>query len=285
MLQYIKTIFLNYFSNITIPSLRITDVVEIAIIAFLLYQIMVWIRNTRALSLLKGVLVVIAFAAIAALFNMTTILWIIQNFAGIAVTAVIVILQPELRHAVEELGQISWLAGLLRSSDTARGRFSDQTITELVRAAQEMARVKTGALIVIAQGTPLNEYVRTGIEVDGVVTSQLLINIFEKNTPLHDGAVVIYGDRIAAATCYLPLSHNKMDKELGTRHRAAMGVSEDTDALTIIVSEETGYISTAYRGKLRRNINGAQLREQLTQLQDKPEEKKTFLPWKEKGFR
>ncbi len=253
------------------PNLRWTDIVEILILAFLVYHILLWIKNTRAWSLLKGLLVIGAFVAIAALFNMSTILWIVQHVTGLAVTAVVILLQPELRSAMEELGQTNILSSLfnLDYTKTPEGRFSDKTITEIVRATMQMSRVRTGALIVIEQTSPLHEYARTGIDMDALVTSQLLVNIFEKNTPLHDGAVIIRKNRIVAATCYLPLSENRMDKNLGTRHRAGVGISEVTDSLTIIISEETGEISLAYRGSLTRNVSEESLKERLVTLQNK----------------
>ena len=253
------------------PNLRWTDIVEILILAFLIYHILVWIKNTRAWSLLKGLLVVCAFVAIAALFNMSTILWIVQHVTGLAVTAIVILLQPELRSAMEELGQTNILSSLFNFdyTKTPEGRFSDKTINEIVRASVQMSRVHTGALIVIEQNSPLQEYARTGIDVDALVTSQLLINIFEKNTPLHDGAVILKNNRVVSATCYLPLSENRMDKNLGTRHRAGVGISEVTDSLTIIVSEETGEISLAYRGALTRKVSEDALRERLVTLQNK----------------
>jgi diadenylate cyclase len=216
-------------------------------------------------------LVIGAFVAIAALFNMSTILWIVQHVTGLAVTAVVILLQPELRSAMEELGQTNILSSLfnLDYTKTPEGRFSDKTITEIVRATMQMSRVRTGALIVIEQTSPLHEYARTGIDMDALVTSQLLVNIFEKNTPLHDGAVIIRKNRVVAATCYLPLSENRMDKNLGTRHRAGVGISEVTDSLTIIISEETGEISLAYRGSLTRNVSEESLKERLVTLQNK----------------
>ena len=256
-----------------------TDILEILIIAFLVYNIILWIRNTRAYSLLKGLVVILVFIGVAAILNMTTILWIVRNVTGIAVTALVIILQPELRTAMEELGQKNIFSSLFSVQTGAEGRFSDKTVGELVRACTSMAKVKTGALIVIEQNTPLLEFEKTGIEVDAVLTSQLLINIFEKNTPLHDGAVIVRGDRVISATCYLPLSHNKLDKDLGTRHRAAVGISEVTDALTIVVSEETGAISTSYKGELSRELDANGLREQLVRLQDKQaaQEKRSIL--------
>lgn len=267
----------NYTDILHIPSVSWTDVVEILIIAFLVFHIMLWIKNTRAYALLKGILLIILFVVLAAVFNMTTILWIVQNVTSIAVIAFVIILQPELRTAMEDLGQKNFLSALFRDSSRRNGTglFSDKTLTEIVRACTAMAKVKTGALIVIRQNTPLQEYIRTGIDLDAVVSSQLLINIFEKNTPLHDGAVIVSGDRVVAATCYLPLSANALDKDLGTRHRAGVGISEVTDSLTIIVSEETGQISIAYRGVLDRDVNADELRARLIRLQDKkPKESK-----------
>lgn len=267
------------------PSIRWVDIVEILLIAFLMYHILVWVKNTRAWSLLKGIIVIAVFILIAAYFQMNTILWIVQNAFGVAVTAVVVILQPELRKALEELGQKNIISSIIpfetyRTSE--EGRFSDKTINEITKACVEMGKVKTGALIVIEQNQSLTEYERTGIDVDGIVTSQLLINIFEKNTPLHDGAVIIRGNRITSATCYLPLSDNMaLSKDLGTRHRAGVGISEATDSMTVIVSEETGKISVAYKGELERSLDGDRLKERLKSIQNKPEEEqKKRILWK-----
>jgi diadenylate cyclase len=270
-MQRFLTILQNYLRQFNMPNVRWTDIVEIMILSFLIYHILLWIKNTRAWSLLKGLLVVGVFVALAAVFNMSTILWIVPHVTGLAVTAIVILLQPELRSAMEELGQTNILSSLfnLDNTRTPEGRFSDKTINEIVRACTQMAKVKTGALIVIEQTTPLHEYARTGIDIDAAVTSQLLINIFEKNTPLHDGAVIIRKNRIVSATCYLPLSENRMDKNLGTRHRAGVGISEVTDSLTIIVSEETGDISIAYRGALRQEVDADYLKERLVTLQNK----------------
>ena len=266
-------------------SIRWVDCVEILLITFLVYHILVWIKNTRAWSLLKGFMVIAGFILVAAFFEMNTILWIAQNAFGVAVTAVVVILQPELRKALEELGRKNIISSIV-PFDTNRlseeGRFSDKTINEIVKACMEMGKVKTGALIVVEQNQSLSEYERTGIEVDGIVTSQLIINIFEKNTPLHDGAVIVRGNRITSATCYLPLSDNMaLSKELGTRHRAGVGISEATDSMTVIVSEETGKISVAYEGKLDRNLDAERLKEKLKLIQNKPEEEnRKRILWK-----
>ena len=270
-MQQIESLFDFNRTTLHMPTIRFFDILEIFIIAFLVYHILVWAKDTRLWSLLKGVIVIVVFILIAAIFNMSTILWIVGKVVGIAFTAMVVILQPELRKALEELGRKNFFANVLAIGDAkTEERFSDKTLNEITRACVEMAKVRTGALIVIEQSHPLTEYERTGIDVDGIVTSQLLINIFEHNTPLHDGAVIIRGDRITSATCYLPLSDNMgIGKELGTRHRAGIGVSEATDSLTIIVSEETGKISVAYEGELERAVDSDRLRERLRLIQNK----------------
>lgn len=266
--------------DLRMPSMDITDVVEILIISFLIYHILIWIKNTRAWSLLKGILTIGAFLLVAAYFRMNTILWMASNILGFAVTAVIVVMQPELRKALEELGNNKIIRTVINfdvSGKREEGLFSDKTINEIARACVEMGRVRTGALIVIQQQQPLNDFERTGIELDAIVTSQLLINIFEHNTPLHDGAIIVKGNRVTSATCYLPLSDNlNLDKGLGTRHRAGLGISEVTDAMTVIVSEETGKISVAYKGSLERGLDGERLKNRLKSIQNKgePEQRK-----------
>lgn len=263
------------------PRIRVTDVVEVLIISFVLYQFLVWAKRTRMWSLFRGFIVITVFILIAIVFNMTTIIWITERIFSIAIIAVVVILQPELRKAVEGLGRKRYLSGLLPFDARDAGRFSDKTITEIARASFEMAKVRTGALIVIEREQSLSEFEQTGINVDAIVSSQLLINIFEHNTPLHDGAVIIRGDRVTSATCYLPLSDNMdLDKDLGTRHRAGVGVSEVTDSLTIIISEETGKISVACQGELERDVNPERLRERMRQIQDKPEAVRTKRFWR-----
>ncbi|MCI8358204.1 MAG: TIGR00159 family protein [Lachnospiraceae bacterium] len=282
-MQLVNDLTEKYLSKLHIPSIIWTDVVEVFIIAFLLYHIMLWIKNTRAWALLKGLLVIGAFVLIAVFFKMNTILWIVTNLFSIAAIAIVVVLQPELRKALEELGRKNLFSSILTfdSSKADGGRLSDRTINEIVKASVEMGKVKTGALIVIQNEQPLNEYERTGIDVDGIVSSQLLINIFEHNTPLHDGAVIVRENRVTAATCYLPLSDNMaLSKDLGTRHRAGVGISEATDSMTVIVSEETGKISVAFLGELSRGLDAEKLREKLRSIQNKaPEEKKRKL-WK-----
>ena len=260
------------------------DVAEILIIAVLLYYTLVWMKTTRAWILLKGLIVILAFLLLAYFFRMTTILWMAQNVLGFAVTALIVVLQPELRKALEELGKKNIISSVLPFDNSHRvnEEFSEKTINEITKACVEMGKVRTGALIVIEQKVSLRDYERTGIELDSLVTSQLLLNIFEHNTPLHDGAVIIQGNRVVSATCYLPLSDNLgLSKELGTRHRAGVGISEITDSLTIIVSEETGKISVAYEGELERNLDADSLRDRMHKILNNPvEEHKNLRIWK-----
>ena len=282
-MEHFKELFGVYSQKIHMPAVRWTDIVEILIIAFLVYQIMKWAKTTRAWSLFKGMVVILVFILLAVVFHMNTILWIVRNVISIAAISLVVVLQPELRRALETLVQNNYLASILNLDlqNEEEGLFSNHTIDEIVRGCVEMGKAKTGALIVIEQNQPLTEYERTGIDVDSVVSSQLLINIFEHNTPLHDGAVIIRGNRITSASCYLPLSDNLyLSKELGTRHRAGVGISENTDSLTIIVSEETGKISVAYKGNLERSLNADRLRERLVMLQNKPVEDKKRKLWK-----
>ena len=262
----------GYLSKLSLPGLGVTDILEIALISFFIYQFMVWIKFTRAYTLLKGILVVLLFILFAYILKMNTILWIIKNLSTILLTSVVVIFQPELRKMLEQLGQKKIMATILPldSGREVQERFTDKTINELVKACFDMGEVRTGALIVIEQNIRLSEYERTGINVDAVLTSQLLINIFEHNTPLHDGAVLVRGNRIVAATCYLPLSDNmELSKQLGTRHRAGVGISEVSDSLTIIVSEETGQVSVAQNGMLTRGLTSAELRSALIKAQNK----------------
>ncbi len=276
----------EYLKNFSIYGtiMDLGDVLEILIIALLVYYVLVWMKATRAWTLLKGLIVIAAFLLLASVFKMTTILWIAQNVLGIAVTALVVILQPELRKALEELGKKDIIGSVLpfETGKKEEDAYSEKTINEITRACVEMGKVCTGALIVIEKQVSLKDYERTGIDVDGLVTNQLLINIFEHNTPLHDGAVIIRGNRITSATCYLPLSDNlALSKELGTRHRAGVGISEVTDSLTVIVSEETGKISVAHEGNLKRNLDGDALRQYLQKMLLKPvEETKPKRKWK-----
>lgn len=263
--------------------MTVANLVEILIIACMIYYVLVWIKDTRAWVLLKGIFMILLVVLIAAVFQMNTIIWIAQNTFGVALTAILVIFQPELRRALENLGKKNFLTAMFSRDLTGEnaGKFSDKTVNELVKACYEMGKVKTGALIVVEDEIVLTEFERTGIAVDGILTSQLLINIFEKNTPLHDGAIIVRGDRIVSATCYLPLTDSSnISKDLGTRHRAAVGISEVSDSLTIVVSEETGRVSIAVGGELYRNVDAEFLRSKLSYLQRREQENSKIKLWK-----
>lgn len=279
--------FSNIFSKVLSGSkplnVGITDVIEILILSFLLYEILLWIKNTRAWILLKGFVLLMGFILIAWLFQMDTILWIVEKSVNAGIIALVVIFQPELRKALEQLGQKNLISNIISfdNSKESDERFSDRTINEVVKASFEMGKAKTGALIVMTMNIPLTEYERTGIVLDSLVSSQLLLNIFEHNTPLHDGAVIMSGDRVTSATCYLPLSDNmELSKDLGTRHRAAVGISEVSDSFTIVVSEETGAVSIAQGGRLTRNVDQETLKKRLMAVQGKTEDSRRFKLWK-----
>lgn len=260
------------FSLLALPKMTFIDIVEIFIIAFSLYHIIFWVKKTRAWTLLKGIVVLSLIYLVAYFLDMSVIIWLFNKGLAIGLTALAVVFQPELRKALEELGRKNIVTSIIPFDDSKdkKDRFSDKTITEIVKATVELAKAKTGALIILEQDISLAEYERTGITIDSAISSQLLINIFEHNTPLHDGAVIVRGNRVVAATCYLPLSDNmELSKQLGTRHRAGVGISEATDSLTIIVSEETGQVSVAEGGELSRGLNSKQLREILVSAQNK----------------
>nr|WP_330389858.1 diadenylate cyclase CdaA [Oribacterium sp. WCC10] len=234
---------------------------EIIILAVIVYEFLLWIKNTRAFELLKGLVVIGAFIIVAWFFKLTSIMWIIEKLSTAFIIAAVVIFQPEIRKALGQLGSRNFITSLFPNANVEDS--SVNTINEIVKASFEMAKKKTGALIVIQQGQSLNDIAETGILINGIVSSALLINIFEKNTPLHDGAVVIVGDRVVSATCYLPLSETEISKDYGTRHRAALGISENYDAVTVVVSEETGRVSVAINGILKRAIDAESLRAML----------------------
>ena len=271
MLAGIRTFISNYTNGMYFPHIQIIDIIEILIITVIVYEIMLWIKNTKAWMLLRGILMLGAFILVAWIFQMNTILYLAKASINVLAVAAVVVFQPELRRALEKLGEKNLFSNINPfDKNRENERFSDETMEGIVRACYEMGSVCTGALIVVEQAIQLTEYEMTGIELDCKVSSQVLINIFEHNTPLHDGAVIVRENRIVAATCYLPLSDNmELSKQLGTRHRAGVGISEQTDSVTIIVSEETGQVSVAQGGKLTRGVNSAKLREILVRAQNK----------------
>lgn len=282
-METIISFFKDYVAWLSLPDIGITDILEILIIAFAIYHVITWVKQTRAWMLVKGLIVLLIIWLIASILNLNVILWIFFKSINVGIIALIIVFQPEFRKALEQLGQNNLVTPLFNFNDSKdkSERFSDLTVGAIVKATFELAKTKTGALIVIEKDVSLFEYEKTGIEIDSLVSSQLLINIFEHNTPLHDGAVVLRGNRIVAATCYLPLSDNMhLSKDLGTRHRAGVGVSEVSDCLTIIVSEETGKVSIATDGTLIRNVDGDYLRNKLIVAQNKIEEVKKIKLWK-----
>ena len=227
-------------------------------------------------------IVLAVFILLAAVFKMHTILFIARNSVTVMATIAIVVFQPELRRALEKLGEKQFLSSMVPfEANKERARFSEETRESMIDAAYAMGKVKTGALIVVEQAIRLTEYESTGIQMDCLVSSQVLINIFEHNTPLHDGAVILRENRVVSATCYLPLSDNlALSKELGTRHRAGLGVSEVSDSLTIIVSEETGMVSVAREGKLKRNVDAESLEKLLRKISRKASDGARMRWWK-----
>jgi diadenylate cyclase len=283
LMEAIRSFIRDYLVWLSIPKINPSDIIEICTLAFLIYHLVKWVKNTRAWPLLKGLVVIMGFWLAAVIFDLNVLLWIIKNTINVGIIAIVIIFQPEFRKALEQLGQKNIVKSIITFDDSKdrSEKFSDHTLNEIVRATFELARSKTGALIVLEEDVSLTEYESTGIQIDSIVSSELLVNIFEHNTPLHDGAVVLRGNRIGAATCYLPLSDNmQLSKELGTRHRAGVGISEVSDSLTIIVSEETGKVSIAKGGKLIRNVDGDYLRTKLIDAQKKTYEVKKLKLWR-----
>lgn len=262
------------------------DVIDVGIVSYIIYKMILLVRGTRAVQLLKGIFVLVATWAISTWFNLYTLKWLMNQMFTFGIVTVLIIFQPELRRVLEQLGRGNLFS---RSSSLERNALSEQ-LEEVIRAVQHMAKRKIGALIVFERQTGVNELIESGISMESRITSELLINIFTPNTPLHDGAVIIRGHQIMAAGCYLPLSENPfISKELGTRHRAAIGVSEVSDALSVVVSEETGQISLSINGMIVRDINEesliSKLFEELTAKEVGKGKEKGILAsiWKRKG--
>lgn len=254
------------------------DLLDIAIVAVVCYKTMQLIQGTRAVQLLKGLIVLIVSTKLSEWFGLYTINWILRNAMTVGVIALLIVFQPELRRALEQLGR-----GRFFSTPTLGLEEEELNllIDHTAKTVEELSKDKIGALIVIERQTGLNEYIETGIKIDGVLTTELLMNIFVPNTPLHDGAVIIRDNKIMAAGCYLPLTENpNLSKELGTRHRAALGITEQSDAVAIIVSEETGVISVAKEGKLSRYLDVKTLKNMLRDIFEAKEKKSPLLHWR-----
>ncbi|GMQ63238.1 diadenylate cyclase CdaA [Vallitalea maricola] len=277
----------NFWQNLKmirfdLPIIGVKDVIEIALIAFVIYQLLKWVRGTRAWTLFKGLLIISIIAFISMILELNTITFIFVKTINTGIIALLIVFQPELRSALEQLGRRNFFSTFLifEEQKDKKEKISLKAIEEIVTATEEMAKFKTGALIVVEREVKLGEYERTGIPLNATITSQLLINIFEHNTPLHDGAIIIRNNKIVAATCYLPLSDNmSLSKELGTRHRAAVGITEVSDCIVIIISEETGNVSMALGGNIIRNVDSDYLKNKLV-YQKKTADIKKFKIWK-----
>ena len=250
------------WSAFRLPDVGLNDVVDILVIAYLIYKVLIWVKETRAWSLIKGLGIIILVYIASSVFQLRTASWIIVNSLNVGLVAVLVLFQPELRKLLTEIGEgkiNKFIAVSNQESDAQK----NAAAAEITKAVAIMSRSRTGALIVIERETPLGEFENSGIMIDAVCSSQLLINIFEDKTPLHDGAVIIKNNRIVSACCILPLTENEIGHELGTRHRAAVGASEITDADIIVVSEETGGISIAKNGVLNKNLSEDAIKDML----------------------
>lgn len=275
---------MNYFADTTWKD-WIKDLIDVGIVSYIIYKLILLVRGTRAVQLIKGIFVLIATWAISTWFNLYTLKWLMNQMFTFGVVTVLIIFQPELRRALEQLGRGKLFA---RTTSLERDQLNER-ISEIIKAVQFMSQRKIGALIVFERDTGVNELIESGIPMESRISSELLINIFIPNTPLHDGAVIIRGGQIMAAACYLPLSENPfISKELGTRHRAAIGVSEVCDAVSVVVSEETGQVSLAVGGMIVRDIKEesliSKLFEELNQnngTKSKSKAKVSF--WRRKG--
>lgn len=246
-----------------ISTISFLDIIDIAIVAFVLYKLYFMIKDTRAIALLKGLVVLLLANLVSKWLGLNVIYWLLQKTMTVVLVALPIVFQPELRRALEQLGR----GKLFSKTDFLDEEAAANLIDSISKAVIVLAQNKIGALIVIERETGLNDYIETGIKVDGLVSSEFLINIFIPNTPLHDGAAILRGNRVMAAGCLLPLTEDRsLNKELGTRHRAAIGISEQTDAMVIVVSEETGVISVAYSGRLKRHLDTESLQEKLRPL-------------------
>jgi diadenylate cyclase len=246
----------------------LTNMIDILAISFAVYKILLWIRDTRAWSLFKGFLVVLVVYVAATILNLITLLWVLKTTFNVGLIALVVLFQPELRKALEQIGKGKIFAFFKSESETA-SFLPSTSVEEVLKACVSMSKARTGALIVIERNVAMGDLEETGIQIDAKISRQLLENIFEDKTPLHDGAVIIRNNRVAAAACILPLTGHEIGKELGTRHRAGVGASEVSDAFVLVVSEETGAISLAQQGKLERDLTEEQIRAALLESSGK----------------
>ncbi|MEN0589094.1 diadenylate cyclase CdaA [Kurthia gibsonii] len=274
--------FINEITNLTENQLVRTflNILDILLVWFVIYKILTLIKGTKAVQLLKGIFVIIIIRIITEYLGLTTLGWMTNQVIDYGFLAIIIIFQPELRRALEQLGRGKLFARSGMQEEEERGRL----ISAMTKSISYMAKRRIGALISIEKDTGLNDYIETGIQMNSDISSELLINVFIPNTPLHDGAVIIQKNRIAAAACYLPLSESPfISKELGTRHRAAIGISEVTDAVTVIVSEETGGISLTVNGELHRDLSMEEFEQRLRNAWFGNTAEKNTTRWSWKG--
>ncbi|HBU84883.1 diadenylate cyclase CdaA [Paenibacillus sp. UMB7766-LJ446] len=276
---------MNYFADLTWKE-SIKDVIDILIVTYIMYKLILLVRGTRAVQLLKGILFLVVIWALSTWLNLYTLKWLMNQMFTFGVVAVFIIFQPELRRGLEQLGR----GKLFGRSAAASDEELTVLIGEIIKSVNYLSRRKIGALVVFERETGLNDYTESGIQMQSLVSSELMINIFIPNTPLHDGAVIIQGKQISAAACYLPLSENPfISKELGTRHRAAIGITEVADAICLVVSEETGQVSLAMNGQVVRDIKEesliAKLYEELRPTSNLSKKNGWTTFWKRKGGR
>ena len=272
--------WMSMLNNIGLPqSFHLTYIVEILILTVIIYELLIWVKNTRAWTLLKGIVVVTAFALISYFFHLTTLTWLMSKTAGVLVTVVVIVFQPELRRALEYMGRSQLMKGSFSQMDKEKGK---HITAQIIRAIENFSANRVGALMVFEKETSLMDIIETGTVIDAEISDQLLGNIFYEGAPLHDGALIIRQDRAYAAGCVLPLTHDKsISKDLGTRHRAGIGITENSDALVLIVSEETGAISMASEGKLTRFLDIKTVEKMLLNMYWNNEPKKAsiaFIP-------
>lgn len=291
MLEFLKSLNFNSLADnfasymgIKGPLDIIKAIIDIGVVAFVIYKLILLVKETRALQLIKGIVVILVAYYLSDLLGLRTIAYILKNTIQIVGLALVVLFQPELRRGLEQIGR-SRFRNFFSFDEEGMNLQTTAVIEEVIRAATELSKTYTGALIVIERDTKIGEIINTGIQLDSNVSCELLINIFTPNTPLHDGAVIIRANRVVAAACFLPLTDNQnLSKELGTRHRAALGITEVSDAIVVVVSEETGKISFALSGGLTRNLTPDTLRKALNKnlLEKKTNNKKLSL-WKVKS--
>lgn len=273
---------MDYLTNLTLQD-SIKDIIDIIIVSYVIYKLILLLRGTRAIQLLKGIIVVVIAWVLSLWFELNTLQWMMNQMFTWGVVGVIIIFQPELRRALEQIGR----GRIFSRSFSEENQEINRMISEIMKSLMNLSRRRIGALVVFERQTGLNEYIESGTRVESQISAELLTNIFIPNTPLHDGAVIIRNSRLMAAGCYLPLSENPfISKELGTRHRAAIGMSEVSDAVCVTVSEETGQVSLALNGMVLRDIKEEDLTAKLYEelkAPDKTKTKRSFLKWRRKN--